>query len=124
MKLKSMEITAAEQREKHEAMISPSSPGDYPSFSSRYPYGLEIRLDNEAMEKLDMDSMPAVGKKVRIEAIGVVTGAHVNEQRSMKGDRGKVEKRKSLEIQIQRLAVSPNPQSAEDAVDDALEAMD
>lgn len=119
MKLKSMEITAEEQKEKAEKYSGPelASPSSY---SSRYPYGLELRLDNDTLEKLDVDTLPKVGKRIRIEAIAVVTGAHINESR-----RGKTtEKNKSLELQIQKLAISGDPQSAEDAVDDALEDME
>lgn len=122
MKLKNMQITAAEQKERHERMAIPS--GDYPSFSSRYPYGLELRLDEEALDKLGLDKLPPVGKRVRIEAVGVVTSARVNEQREMKGDKGKIVKHRNVEIQLQKIGLSTDPQSAEDAVDDALEDMD
>ncbi len=64
----------------------------------RYPYGLEIRLDNESMEKLGI-ALPDVGKAVTITAKAMVTEASARETQ---GDEGK---RLSCTLQIQKLKV-------------------
>lgn len=49
-----------------------------PSSQDRYPYGLEIRLDDESMAKLGID-LPAVGKEVTITAKAMVEEASSRE---------------------------------------------
>jgi hypothetical protein len=108
LKLKNMKITAAEQearKEKYSTM--PAMPGD------EYPYDLKLRLGDESLDKLGIDKLPAVGKKMRIEAECVVVSTNQSA--------GKDHSNRSIELQIQKLGVSAQPQSAVDAMDDALE---
>lgn len=39
----------------------------------QYPYGLRVRLNEEAIEKLNWKDLPKVGTKCNIQAKGVVT---------------------------------------------------
>ena len=56
MQLVSMQLTEAEAKE--ESGIAPAtSESDLP----RYPYGLCLDLDDEALQKLGITDMPAVG---------------------------------------------------------------
>lgn len=50
-KLTSMKVTAAEMKARQEKYSGSSIATDGPS----YPYGLEVRLDDESLEKLDLD---------------------------------------------------------------------
>lgn len=111
-KLTSMKITKAE-RKAREDRYKISSPID----GDVYPYGLQIRLDDAALEKLDLDKLPATGRKVRVIAECMVTST--SERKSTHG--GKDNRDRSLELQIEKLAVNLEATSAEEAVDDALE---
>lgn len=61
------------------------------SLGEDYPYGLEIRLDEDAMEKLEAD-LPAAGKTVKIVAKAKVKSSEVRDS-----DEGK---RRSCCLQI------------------------
>ena len=74
----------------------------------RYPYGLEIRLNNEALEKLGI-ALPKVGTSVRVIADCCVTSVSSNE-------RQKGEPNRSVELQIERLAVNSEPETMEEAI--------
>lgn len=124
MKLTDMKITAEEQRERDAQMnLGLASPGmaakDH--YRDRYPYGLELRLDNETIEKLGLDKLPTVGKRVRIEAVAIVSGAHVNETSDKDG---KKHNNRSLELQIHKLAVNSEASSMEEAIDDGIDDAD
>lgn len=67
------------------------------SSSSRYPYGLEIRLDDEVMKKLGID-LPEVGKEISIVAKATATEASSRDSQ----DGGK---RLSCTLQITKLKV-------------------
>jgi len=58
----------------------------------KYPYGLEIRLDDSALKKLGIKELPPVGTKMRLDAKVHVSGAMSNE-----GDHGKF---RSVNLQI------------------------
>jgi hypothetical protein len=87
----SMKMTKKEKKEHHEGMVM-ASPDDGPS----YPYGLRLRLDDDSLTKLGM-SLPKVGSKVSVDAVGEVVEVSQHED-------GK-DKRRSVEIQIQKLSV-------------------
>jgi len=72
-----------------------------------YPWGLELRLEREALEKLDIDIDDlSVGDVVGIKAMARVVGISDNERKY--GD--KTEKNQSLEIQIEEMGmVTANP---------------
>jgi hypothetical protein len=64
MEMQSMKLTPNEQSEEMgSAMV------DKPS----YPYGLEIRLSNDAIEKLGLPALPAVGETMVVMARVKVT---------------------------------------------------
>lgn len=67
-KLVSMKMTKSERAEKN--TVSSDAP-DRPI----YPYGLEVRLDTDALEKLDLDELPEVGGEMTLLAKVKVTGA-------------------------------------------------
>jgi len=71
-KLVSMKISAAEQKKHMEGPTSLAS--DAPS----YPYGLNISLDEAAIEKLGID-LPKVGKTLTLIAKVDVTSVSINE---------------------------------------------
>lgn len=75
-----------------------------------YPYGLQLQLENEQLDKLGLKTLPDVGGRVKIEAVGTITEAseHDSQQRG---------KRRRLEIQIKKLALAEAPGSTGEAVD-------
>jgi hypothetical protein len=99
-----MELSKKEAKE--------SSPEVFSSKDSspRYPYGLEIRLENDALEKLGID-LPEVGTDVMIRAECCVTSVSSNESRGGKP-------RRTVTLQIERLAVNPaEPETMEEAIE-------
>ena len=103
MKMRSMELSKKEAKESN----TPTTIGD--SNAPRYPYGLEIRLDNESLTKLGM-SLPKVGSYVKIRAEACVTSVSENESKGGKAHR-------SVSLQIERLAVDDEPETMEEAVE-------
>lgn len=93
MKLTSMKITAAEQKAREAEYSKPMPEQD------RYPYGLSISLENDAIEKLDLDELPAIGAKLELAATVEVTGASSH---STTGGG----KRRSVSLQITALGLS------------------
>jgi hypothetical protein len=65
MAMTSMKMSAEEAKEE---MTCDSTPREY-------PYGLEIRLDDEGLAKLGMSTPPAVGAEMVITAKVIVTSA-------------------------------------------------
>ena len=97
-------------RKSNEAICSPDD--------SKFPYGLSIDLNEESLEKLDLDDMPDIGTKLIVAAVGEVTS--VNQHKS------KSDTTQNLTIQLQRLEVGPlnkKEKSAESAVDDAIKEL-
>ena len=103
MKMRSMELSKKEAKESGAPTLATDSN------APRYPYGLEIRLDNESLTKLGM-SLPKVGSYVKVRAEACVTSVSENESKGGKAQR-------SVSLQIERLAVDDEPQSMEEAVD-------
>ena len=90
--LTDMKITKKERKK----MDEPCSVGCGPS-GDRYPYGLELRLDDESMKKLGIE-LPAVGKEISVTAKATVNEASAREST----DGGK---RLSCTLQITKLKV-------------------
>lgn len=98
MKLSDMKVTKKERKDKAET-CSPCMD------EQTYPYGLTIRLDNASLEKLGMDSLPKVGAKMKVMAMGVITSVSSHESKN-RDDR-------NVEIQIQQLGVENEDESDE-----------
>lgn len=94
MKLKSMKLDTSAQ----EKMAPPSvaDGGDRPL----YPWGLEVRLETEALETLGLaDNLPEVGKGMKLEALVDVTSVSENDNRGGKSC--------SVTLQITDLGLAP-----------------
>jgi hypothetical protein len=74
-----------------------------------YPWGTRLSLNDEALDKLGMKTLPRVGDKVSVTGVGVITS--VSQHESEKRDD------RCVEIQIQQLAVN-----AGGKLDDKLES--
>lgn len=68
----SMKMSAEEAKE-----YGPSVMADAP----QYPYGLRLDLNNESLEKLGIDEMPAIGSKKMIYAMAEVVSVSANESK-------------------------------------------
>ena len=102
-----MKRTKTEKEKNRETAVAPSS------FVEEYPYGLEIRLENESLKKLDLDVDDiAIGRKVTIEATAKVT--NLNKSISEENNNS------SMSFQITDMAVSvkgnDNPKTLKDAL--------
>lgn len=64
-----------------------------------YPWGLQIRLDTETIEKLGMDSLPEVESVVDVVAKGKIVSVSTSD-----AEKGK--KNRNIEIQITDLSVA------------------
>lgn len=80
-------------RKAREESMKPSLVGDAPL----YPYGLQLRLDDEALDKLGEDTLPEVGGSIMVIAKAKVTSVSSNES-----DSGK---RRNVELQITDLCL-------------------
>lgn len=110
-KLTDMKITKKERKERADRYkIAGPMDGDV------YPYGLQIRLDDAALDKLGIDTLPKTGKKVRVTAVCNVSST--SDRASTTG--GKDQRDRSVELQIEQLRVNLEPASAEEAMDDAI----
>ena len=94
MNLKSMKMTAEEKK----SMMEPSL---VEKDGPRYPYGLNIHLNDEVMQKLGLESLPKVGTKMMIMAVAVVES--VSERDSQGGG-----KRQDMSIQITDMCLEPH----------------
>lgn len=116
MAMKDMKITAAERKAREKMYkVNPGSPVG----ECVYPYGLTLRLEKEALEKLGMDTLPKVGSKMRVAAVAVVTEVRSSQSSSGSGS-------KCVELQIQKLDLSAGggADSAQAAMDEAIEEAD
>lgn len=91
MKPVDMKVTRKEA-DKAVGLQTPASPS-----TKIYPWGLEIRLDSAALDKLGMKTLPEVGTECAITAVGEVT-----EVRQAAAGRGNA---RNISIQIKKLAV-------------------
>lgn len=65
-----------------------------------YPYGLQVRLENESLDKLDLDSLPKVGTKLTLTAEVEVSSVS---ERDNSGSDGPF---RSLELQITKMSLA------------------
>lgn len=92
-KLVDMKLTREER--KYDGPVA--TPSD--ELRDPYPWGLQLRLENNELEKLGM-KVPQVGGKVTISAVGEIEAVHENQHRGQeKVDRG-------VTIQIKTLAIT------------------
>ncbi len=118
MKLTDMKITAAEQEER-DKLHSPEVAGPSPGYSDRYPYGLEIRLDTQSLEKLGMTKLPAVGKKMRVTAEVKVESVSQNDRTNKDG---KSVPDRNVTLQICKLGLEKaGPQNELEAIDAGID---
>lgn len=100
MKLTSMKIDAAKLKER--AAPAPSVI-DQPI----YPYGLQVRLDEDSLDALGMTSLPKVDTYMQLTAHVCVTSVSSNEHKSTDDKGG--HKHRSVELQIEAMALEPAP---------------
>lgn len=91
MEMKSMKLSKEEVKENTPMA---QAKDDMP----QYPYGLQIRLGKEELEKLGLSEMPELGSESILHAKVKVTS--VSESESLYGEH------KSLELQITEMALS------------------
>lgn len=89
MKMTDMRLSKADKKE-----TSPCIASDSPS----YPYGLCLRLDSAALEKLGIKALPKVGAKVSVQGLGVITAVSSHESKNQDN--------RNVEIQLQELGLS------------------
>jgi hypothetical protein len=103
MTLVNMEMSQEEAKEQYGASIAADAP--------KYPYGLCLRLDEEALSKLGMAALPKVGQTMMITAR--VSVQSVSERESMEGEK---EQDVSLQITDMELAADKPAGSPEKAL--------
>jgi hypothetical protein len=92
--LTNMKMDRAELEEKYS---SKPAEMDLPT----YPYGLVVRLDEDAIEKLGMSKLPAVGGTMLLVARVNVTS--VSDQENTQG--GETHRHRNIELQITDMAL-------------------
>jgi hypothetical protein len=90
-----MQMSAEEAKEYTGAV---AEPGNAP----KYPYGLSLCLNDDSLTKLGIKALPAVGSKMTINAVVVVTSVGSSQQQD-----GDAESR--AELQITDMELSPSP---------------
>lgn len=103
MKMRSMELT------KKEAGGSIECAPSFKDSGPRYPFGLELRLDDAALKKLGIDVLPKVGAYFKVRAEACVTSVSSSEHTKGSPNR-------TVCLQIERLAVDDEPETMEEAV--------
>lgn len=97
-KLVSMKMSRSEREEKYK-------PSEVSMDAPVYPYGLEVRLDNDALEKLGIE-LPEVGTEMLLIAKVKVTGASSNESENGKN--------RSVSLQITDMCLEDDAKAAKD----------
>lgn len=85
-----MELSAADAKK-----LTEPDPADAP----KYPWGLELRLEDEQLKKLGITDLPKTGSKLQLVASVEVCGTH--ETDSQRGG-----ERRSVELQVTAMALS------------------
>jgi len=97
LKLTNMKIDPKAREEKY----AESVPADRPV----YPWGLEVRLDEDALEKLALAELPDVGRALMLHARVEVTS--VSDRENVED--GKAHRHRDVTLQITDLALAPAP---------------
>lgn len=95
MELKSMKVSKAEKKEHMDAMCKP--------MDNEYPYGLRINLEEDAISKMGI-SLPAVGSKMKLEAVVEVCNVSMYEGEGN-------HKRRSMSLQITEMGLEKSASS-------------
>lgn len=106
--LVSMKVNAKEREEMAKATLATDVP--------RYPWGLSLSLDDESLDKLDLEDLPKVGSKLTLTARVEVTACSVS---ANSYDNGK--KRKSVSLQIVAMSLEPESEK-KGSIEDRLYA--
>lgn len=104
-KLVDMKMTKAERKEN---APKPCSVDEGPV----YPWGLRLDLNNDTLKKLGMKDLPKVGTYMTVTARACVIGVRSSERENHED--------RSIELQIEKLAVEREAKSAVDAVDEGV----
>jgi hypothetical protein len=110
-----LKITEAERKKRDKDHAD----GPVRSLVDTYPYGLQLRFDDPSLEKLGIDSMPKVGRRVRV--IAECSVRSTSENSTTTG--GKDRKNRTMELQVEKIALDIDGGSATDAVDKALKEL-
>lgn len=104
--LTSMQISAAERKKYAEPTLATGA-----TDGPRYPWGLSLTLDDEALTKLGIDTLPKVGTaQMLIARVEVTrTSSDIGEDKT---------KRQSVSLQITDCALEPEDQRQ--SIEDAL----
>lgn len=81
---------------------------------SEYPYGLELCLDCDTLEKLGVKELPAVGSVMKIQAMATVVSVS---ERMEHGEKDDTDKRMSLQITHMSLGSGPKKSVEESAAE-------
>lgn len=81
---------------------------------NKYPYGLCINLESQALDKLGLESLPKPGTKMQLTATVVVTSASLNQRQDG-------EDSKRLELQIEKMGLTKGSDAAIAALESGLE---
>lgn len=71
-----------------------------------YPYGLQIRLDNDTLKKLGIAELPAIDTEFKLVALVCVTSVSAHESQ------GSDEPHRSVELQIEQMELKPAKEEA------------
>ena len=71
----------------------------------RFPFGLEIHLNEETLAKLGITEMPAVGAKIEIHAFAFVSSVSENQRIQ---DDGAIDSNQHVDLQITDIGLSQN----------------
>lgn len=84
-----------------------------PMEQDEYPYGLRIRLGNEELKKLGLTELPAIDSEHKLVALVCVVGLSMNESA------GEGEPSRSIELQIEQMALAPAKEEDDERKDPA-----
>jgi hypothetical protein len=109
MKLIDMKNTV---KTKDSSLVSPVE-------QAEYPYGLRISLNNDSLKKLGITELPAIDSEHKLIALVCVVGLTMNESA------GEGEPYRSVDLQIEQLALMPAKEEDDESGsdDDRAKAM-